>query len=77
MLLAILKVQIRDQKSGNVHFIKISLYRRKPLLREGAGYGVIESEVDPVRKRYFLYVACDALMHEHSMTSEFIWRGRE
>ena len=56
---------VRRQKSGGLHFVTFSCYRRLPLLEESQGYAVFLRELEAVRVRYQLRVIGYVLMPEH------------
>ena len=56
---------VRNQKSGEFHFLTFSCYRRLPLLNSDVAYSVFEQELETVRLRYGFVVAGYVLMPEH------------
>ena len=56
---------VRHQKSGELHCLTFSCYRRLPLLGSNAAYSIFEQELETVRLRYGFVVAGYVLMPEH------------
>lgn len=56
---------VRYHHAGTFHFLTFSCYQRQPLLRDRAGYGLFEQQLERVRQSYQFVVAGYVLMPEH------------
>jgi len=56
---------IRQQHSGQFHFVTFSCHRRQPLLETDGAYATFEHELERVRQRYGFVIAGYVLMPEH------------
>jgi len=64
--------RIRYQQTGEIHFLTLSCYRRRPYLSTAAAMELIEDALERVRCRYLFVIAGYVLMpdHVHLLVSE-------